>query len=55
MYPDASEAGRVADRIIKITYKVLMSRGMKGCYVYCTDLGMREHLRKRSISGRNMF
>lgn len=33
-YPDATEAGRVADRIIKNTYKVLMSRGMKGCYVY---------------------
>lgn len=53
-YPDAAEAGRVADRIIKNTYKVLMSRGMKGCYVYCTDPGMREHLRKRSISGRNL-
>ncbi len=54
-YPDATEAGRVADRIIKNTYKVLMSRGMKGCYVYCTDPGMREHLRKRSMSERNLF
>lgn len=54
-YPDAAEAGRVADRIIKNTYKVLMSRGMKGCYVYCTDPGMREHLRKRSMSERNLF
>lgn len=23
--------------IIKNTYKTLMTRGMKGCYVYCTD------------------
>lgn len=50
-YPDTTEAGRVADRIIKNTYKVLMSRGMKGCYVYCTDYEMREHLKKRSTSG----
>lgn len=54
-YPDEDEAGRVADRIIKNTYKVLMSRGMKGCYVYCTDSGMREHLRKRSTTDRNLF
>lgn len=46
-YPDLAEARKVADRIIKNTYKVLMSRGMKGCYVYCTDKGMAEHLRRR--------
>ena len=45
-YPDPDEAYTVADRIIKNTYKVLMTRGMKGCYVYCTDPGMAEHLRK---------
>jgi uncharacterized protein len=26
-----------ADLIIKNTYRTLMTRGMKGCYVYCTD------------------
>ena len=45
-HPDPAEARKVADRIIKNTYKVLMSRGMKGCYVYCTDNGMAEHLRR---------
>ena len=37
------EAAKIADRIIKNTYKVLMSRGLKGCYVYCTSkqLGAR--------------
>ena len=45
-YPDPDEAYTVADRIIKNTYKVLMTRGMKGCYVYCTDPGMAEHLRR---------
>ena len=47
-YPDPVEARRVADRIIKNTYKVLMTRGMKGCYVYCTDKGMVEHLHRHS-------
>ena len=40
------DAPEIADRIIKNTYKVLMSRGMKGCYVYCTDKGFADHLRK---------
>jgi DUF2075 family protein/phage repressor protein C with HTH and peptisase S24 domain len=26
-----------ADAIIKNTYRTLMTRGMKGCYIYCTD------------------
>jgi len=36
------EATIVSDRIIKNTYKVLMSRGMKGCFVYCTDKRLNE-------------
>lgn len=36
-----------ADEIIKNTYRTLMTRGMKGCYVYCTDEGLREYLRRR--------
>jgi DUF2075 family protein len=35
-----------ARRIIKNTYRTLMSRGRKGCYVYCTDEETREYLRK---------
>ena len=35
-----------ADEIIKNTYRTLMTRGMKGCYVYCTDKKLAEHLRK---------
>ncbi len=35
------------DRIIKNTYRTLMTRGMKGCYVYCTDEETREFLRGR--------
>ena len=36
-----------ADEIIKNTYRTLMTRGMKGCYIYCTDPGMRKYIRKR--------
>lgn len=36
-----------ADEIIKNTYRTLMTRGMKGCYIYCTDSGMREYIRTR--------
>lgn len=35
-----------ADEIIKNTYRTLMTRGMKGCYVYCTDQNLANYLRK---------
>ena len=41
------EALERADEIIKNTYRTLMTRGMKGCYIYCIDPGMREYIRKR--------
>ena len=41
------EADRRADEIIKNTYRTLMTRGMKGCYVYCTDPGLQMYLRRR--------
>ena len=48
MYKEnSSEAQKRADEIIKNTYRTLMTRGMKGCYIYCTDPGMREYIRKR--------
>lgn len=30
-------AKKKADTIIKNTYRTLMTRGMKGCYIFCTD------------------
>lgn len=39
------EAHRRADEIIKNTYRTLMTRGMKGCYVYCTDRPLAEYLK----------
>lgn len=41
-------AHELADEIIKNTYRTLMTRGMKGCYVYATDPGLRDYLKKRS-------
>jgi hypothetical protein len=35
------------DGIIKSTYRVLLSRGRKGCYVWCKDEGLREYFKKR--------
>ena len=40
------EAMRHADQIIKNTYRTLMTRGMKGCYVYCCDAALAEHFRQ---------
>lgn len=34
-------------RLIKNIYKVLMSRGMKGCYLFCRDVNLQTHLRSR--------
>lgn len=45
MIENPYEAKQLADKIIKNTYRTLLTRGMKGCYVYCTDLGMQEYLK----------
>ena len=42
---DPEEAEKVTDEIIKNTYKVLMTRGMKGCYVFCTDDELRDYIK----------
>lgn len=39
-------AKKEADEIIKNTYRTLMTRGMKGCYVYCTDQNLSAYLKK---------
>ena len=39
-------AKKEADEIIKNTYRTLMTRGMKGCYVYCTDQRLAAYLKR---------
>lgn len=46
-YPDSEEADVIADTIIRNTYRTLMTRGMKGCYIYCTDEPLQEYFRER--------
>ena len=41
------------DRIIRNTYKTLMTRGMKGCYIYCVDKELNEYF-KRRIERQNL-
>lgn len=40
------QALELADEIIKNTYRTLMTRGMKGCYVYCVDGALAKYLRE---------
>lgn len=44
---DPDNARKLADTIVKNTYRTLMTRGMKGCYVYCTDTPLAAYLRSR--------
>ena len=44
---DPETAALKADQIIRNTYRTLMTRGMKGCYIYCTDTKVAEYFRDR--------
>jgi len=44
---DKDEVLKTADTIIKNTYRTLMTRGQKGCYVFCVDEGLRDYLKRR--------
>ena len=44
---DFDKAEKIADKIIKNTYRTLMTRGQKGCYIYCTDKNLAEYLKRR--------
>lgn len=36
-----------ADTIIRNTYKTLLTRGQKGCFIYCEDDNLKEYLKHR--------
>ncbi len=44
---DFDKAEKIADEIIKNTYRTLMTRGQKGCYIYCTNKKLSDYLKKR--------
>ena len=49
MKEDPDGTAKLLDGIIKNTYRTLMSRGTKGCYVYSTDEETREYLKSRLL------
>jgi DUF2075 family protein len=46
--PDRAEA--LVDMIIRNTYRVLLTRGMKGTFIYCTDPETQEYFKARANS-----
>lgn len=47
MKESPEKAEKLADEIIRNTYRTLMTRGQKGCYVYCTDPELAAYFKKR--------
>lgn len=45
----------LADRIIRNTYKTLLSRGQKGCYIYCEDKALANYLSNKLIKTRKKY
>jgi len=41
----------LADRIIRNTYRTLLTRGQKGCYLYCEDKKLSDYLKYRLNGG----
>ncbi len=48
---DPAYARKLSDEIIRNTYRTLMTRGMKGCYIYCCDKALAEYLKERIGKG----
>ena len=47
MKVDPEKAKELADKIIKNTYRTLMTRGMKGCFIFSTDLETQEYFKSQ--------
>ncbi|WP_119719323.1 DNA/RNA helicase domain-containing protein [Cognatilysobacter tabacisoli] len=45
MQADPEGTSELTDRIIRNTYKTLMTRGLKGCFVYCSDAETQAYFR----------
>ena len=44
---DKEKALNLADEIIKNTYRTLLTRGQKGCYIYCEDKPLAQFLKSK--------
>ena len=54
MKQDKEYYEKLADTIIRNTYRVLLTRGLKGCYVYACDEALQNHL-KRIVEKRKIL
>ncbi|WP_338984427.1 DUF2075 domain-containing protein [Spiroplasma endosymbiont of Diplazon laetatorius] len=43
-------ANEISNAIIKNTYKVLLTRSVKGCYIYCEDENLRNYIKSKISS-----
>jgi len=41
------KAQQIADRIIRNTYRTLMTRGQKGCYIFCEDKPLAKYIKDK--------
>ena len=46
---EPEKAFKIADTIIKNTYRTLMTRGQKGCYIFCMDKGLSNYLKMNTV------
>jgi DUF2075 family protein len=44
---ETPDGAALVDLVIKNTYRTLMTRGMKGCYIFCTDAETARYLQSR--------
>ncbi|RXZ01131.1 DUF2075 domain-containing protein [Fictibacillus sp. S7] len=44
---DPEKAQELADQIIRNTYRTVMTRGMKGCFIFCTDAELNQYFKER--------
>jgi len=47
MKEQPEKAQKLADEIIRNTYRTLLTRGQKGCFVYCVDKELEDFIRER--------
>jgi DUF2075 family protein len=54
---EPEKAKETVDEVVKNTYRTLLSRGLNGCYIYCSDDQLQEYMRTRleNINGRIEF
>lgn len=44
---DPERAQKLSDEIIRNTYRTLLTRGQKGCFIFCTDPALGEYFKRR--------